>query len=344
MGKYNTIYNDLDNTTLHSLFSSENWNKMNGEQRLGACQEVENRLAAERGTEPREVICSEMEGCTYGYQYGNTIELNSSLLNDGVFHVEYKDFDGNTQMRTVPVNSPSWEVFDTVNHEDMHGYWEDMGIMPETYIQFDTDANLYRIQGCEKSAFEAGERNTFAAIKDIEESLGIKDPEALVYLDAHSENSFQESLEEAKLLYNDNDIEDTLNSYIANTDLGITPANASPSYEAIDDLYYQQCVENYLNSEQTETEESTQIISTSQSSELVEDGSGIFNDFSQSNVSGYSAVLEDDGAVIQSSEDYSAEADGAGISSSASYDGAQLSGESSSSYDAGDGGEDRGIE
>lgn len=347
MGKYNTIYSSLDPTTLRSLFSSERWNGLSGEQKLDACQEVENRLAAERGTEPREVKCSEIEGCTYGYQYGDTIELNSRLLNDGIFQVTYKDFNGDIQTRTVSVDSPSWEVFDTVNHEDMHGYWEDLGIMPETYIQFDSDSNLYRIQGCEKSAFEAGERNTLAAIREVESALGIKDPDAQTYIEKHSESSFQESLDNAKLLYNDNDIENTLNTFITNNDLGISPTNPSPSYEAIDDLYYQQCMDNFVNSEHSVSEESANL-TTAEAFETIADGSEVLNNISFSESSNYFSELGEDGAVIYTANEYSEasiEADGAELSESASYDSGALSAESSSSsYDTESSGENWGIE
>ena len=132
MGRNNTIYNSLNDHSLYSLFSSRNWNNLSNNQKLDACQEIENRLAAERGTEPREVLVADMNDGCYGYQYKDTITLNSNVVNDGVFRVTGTDLNGNTQTRFVDVNAASWEIFDTIHHEDLHGYWEDAGIMPDT--------------------------------------------------------------------------------------------------------------------------------------------------------------------------------------------------------------------
>lgn len=245
MARITTGYESYTSTQLHSFFTTNAWRSLDADSRLSICQEVENRLANARGTEPREVISKPMNGAVYGEQYGDTIAINSHILNDNVFRTTYTDFAGNIRTRESEVLAPGWETLDTVNHEDMHGFWEDQGIMPDTYIQYDTDADLYRIQGCEKAAFLAGEKNTLAAIQDVVRATGVVDPDAQIYLDNHMEDSYRQSLENAARNYNDPNIEATLNTHISNTDQGIEIENPSFSYDAIDCLYSQQCYDNF---------------------------------------------------------------------------------------------------
>ena len=324
MGRYTTIFDSFNNNSLYSLFSSSNWNNLSNEKKLAACQEIENRLAAGRGTEPREIQLEDMNNGCYGYQYKDTIVLNSNLVNDGVFRTTVTDLNGNTQTRFVNVEAAGWEIFDTIHHEDMHGYWEDMGIMPDTYIQSDTAYSLYRIQACEKAAFESGENKTVSVIKELEEKFNMNDPEAAVYLNSHSVDSYQKELDFARTLYNDNDIENTLNTFIKNNDLGIAPPDMSSSYEAIDNLYYQQCVDNFLAQNNTLNNESFNQVST----EFVNDGSELLNSCQSSD---YSAEISDDGAFISEASTVSVGYDGADISSSNESSGISSS---SVSYDS----------
>jgi hypothetical protein len=184
----------------------------------------------------------------------------------------------------------------------MHGYWEDLGIMPDTYITYESDPNLYRIQACERAAFDAGERNTFSVIKEVEMFLGIVDPDAQTYINNHSQDNYQNCLNAAKALYNDENIESTLNSYITNTDLGIVPENPSASYDAIDNLYYMQSLDLFLGVETKEnilTEQSTSFQNTSH---IIKDGSEIFNVDTLTNQNSLSSGYVDDGISVFSSE------------------------------------------
>ena len=152
----------------------------------------------------------------------------------------------------------------------------------------------------------------------------MQDPEATVYLNNHSVDSFQKELDFAKSMYNDNDIENTLNTFIENNDLGITPSEMSDSYEAIDNLYYQQCVDNYLAQDNNLKTESM----TQNNSEFIDDGSELLNSYQSTD---YTSGISDDGAFIGESSSISVGYDGADISSSNESSGISSS---SASYDS----------
>lgn len=78
-----TIYRDYTLNELHTLFNSDNWrNHMSFSERLDACQEVENRYAAENGVPPCTVRHEPMDDVCYGEQRGSSIYLNTYLLKD----------------------------------------------------------------------------------------------------------------------------------------------------------------------------------------------------------------------------------------------------------------------
>lgn len=65
-------FSNYSSIQLHSLFSSKTWNKLSFEDKVGACQEVENRYALSNGVAPCTIQTAKMQGGTYGYQIGNT--------------------------------------------------------------------------------------------------------------------------------------------------------------------------------------------------------------------------------------------------------------------------------
>ena len=52
MSIYNTNYENYSQSQLTALFSSDTWNSLSFSQRLNACQEIENRYAAENNVHP----------------------------------------------------------------------------------------------------------------------------------------------------------------------------------------------------------------------------------------------------------------------------------------------------
>ncbi|MCR4642140.1 MAG: hypothetical protein K5697_08945 [Lachnospiraceae bacterium] len=231
-----TGYEDLSQVQLHTLFSSGQWSFLSFEDRMNACQEVENRYAAENHVAPCTVVPRQMDGGTYGWQSGRIICLNESLVKDGCFSVTYTDENQLSQTSLVPVEAPNWNVLDTVYHEGTHGIQESLGMVPDTYVTCDTDRDLYRIQKIEKEAYAQGQNRTLQAIGEVERETGLSDPEKGNYVTYIRNDSFQSSLRDAELRYNDPDIENTLAQVIYDRDYGIIPKEPSESYQIINRL------------------------------------------------------------------------------------------------------------
>lgn len=231
-----TGYENLSQNQLHGLFSSETWNSLSFGERINACQEVENRFAADHNTEPCNVTHQQMDGAAYGWQSGQTICLNTSLVRDGCFNVMYCDENGVSQTAQIPAMAPSWNTLDTVYHEGTHGVQEATGNMPSTYISPDMDGDLYRIQGIEKEAYTIGQSRTLNALNEVENSSGKLDAARNDYFTSVKNDSFQAALQDAAKHYNDPNIESTLQSVINDRENGVAPDNPSESYQSISTL------------------------------------------------------------------------------------------------------------
>ena len=230
----------MNDDQISSLFHSSNWDRIDSNTRLGLCQEVENRLAEQDGVEARTVIAEKMNGSVYGQQRDDVIAINVDMLNDGVFCTTYTNENGNEVTSVHSVDAPSWNTYDTIVHEHTHGVSLDKDEMPYTYISPKTDYDLYRIQGEERIAFAKGNEMTKEAIAKAEAAMNKEDYQKEDYLESIANDSYEKSLENAKMKYNDPFIDKTLATFINDRDNGITRENASPSYKQIEALYDRQ--------------------------------------------------------------------------------------------------------
>ncbi len=267
-----TGYETLSRVQLHSLFSSKNWHSLSFDERISACQEVENRYAVERGVAPCNITHKEMDGASYGWQSGNTICLNTSMVREGCFHVNYKDENGMSQTARIPVMAPSWNTLDTIYHEGTHGVQEATGRMPSTYISPGMDSDLYRIQMIEKEAYAVGQSRTLDALSEVEKASGELDPARNDYFASVKNDSFQAAFQDAARHYNDPSIDSTLQSVINDREDGIVPDNPSPSYQSINTL----CDSHGIHSSYSASPEI---------SECIDDGSSSFLDESSTSAS-----------------------------------------------------------
>ena len=231
-----TGYENLSQNQLHSLFSSETWSPLSFNERINACQEIENRYAIEHNVEPCNVTHQQMDGASYGWQSGQTICLNTSLVRDGCFNVTYRDENGVMQTAQIPAMAPSWNTLDTIYHEGTHGIQEATGNMPATYISPEMDCDLYRIQGIEKEAYAIGQSRTLDALNEVENSSGKLDVSRNDYFASVKNDSFQAALQDAAKHYNDPNIESTLQNVINDRENGVIPENPSESYQSISAL------------------------------------------------------------------------------------------------------------
>lgn len=222
----------LNGIQLDALFRGDNWSRLTVSGRHQACQELENRLAHERGSASREVLLRDMDGSTYGYQFGDYIYINNHVLEEGRF--VSVDAQGNI-IGGYEVDAPGWNVYDTVCHEDEHGAQLDRGEYQTkaSYIESKSDRNLYRIQPDEALAFDAGQGRTMAAISRQIDYWHQVDPDMKLYLDDVRDDRYDTALATAKEDYGDEDIENTLRQFVHDRENGLLPANPSFSYRSL---------------------------------------------------------------------------------------------------------------
>ncbi len=258
-----TIYSNYSNAQLYELFRAENWHsdKMNDVQRQQALQELSDRDALASGTRKCPV---EVSGSTnpYGaYNHGTgKISLNDEFVNKGT---NCKD------PYHSPIRAANLRAMNTIYHENRHSWQHELVERPpregddlqlrsdlaanfhgSNYIRpsADTDVyDLYRIQVCEKDANEAGEAKTMAAMKELEPyHNGQTDPNMGQYAGQIS-RSYQDSLERARIRYDDPHVEQTLQRAMNDNafhDRAI-PENQRDSYYRIRTLMARQEIDDY---------------------------------------------------------------------------------------------------
>ncbi len=236
MTTYETKYSSLTDSGFYTLFSTDSWASLSLNDKLEACQEAENRQAAEYGVQPSHVTLQNMEGSRYGYHCDSTTYLNTSMVDKGVFTVTWEDDKGNSHTDLVPISAPNWNVLDTVFHEGIHGIQDEEGRAQLVYVNPKSDPDIYRIQADEKEAYQNAQSKTLLAIESVELETGKADANKEAYLDVIRSDSFQSSLINAMQSYNDPDIEKTLQNVIDDLENGIRNDNPSPSYSDLRDM------------------------------------------------------------------------------------------------------------
>ncbi len=222
----------LTQAQLHSLFAPSTWQGLSIHTRRDICQEVANRYASAHGTAPCRVTMAPMEGATYGYHQGGIITLNQYILGSGKFLTRDLDSQGIPCYREHDAPGGSWQVLETVYHEANHGLQDAQGRDPFTYVEPETDYDLYRIQPCEAEAFAEGQSRTLEAIQES----GVRDSDTSAYIQTVKANNYYSHLEEARENYRDPDIENTLAQVIRDRDTGSLPQVQSDSYRQLDAL------------------------------------------------------------------------------------------------------------
>ena len=299
--QYNTPYSNYSQSKLNALFSTDNWNGLSFSEKMSACQEIENRYAAEYNVQPCIVTHEKMEGACYGWQSGSTICLNSYLVQDGQFCTHFTDQNGLPQEIRTDALAPGWNTLDTLYHEGTHGIQERTGRMPSTYISPEMDGNLYRIQGIEKEAYAAGQIRTLNALSEYEKEVGHLDAGRNDYIASVKNDSFQSALVDAARNYNDPNIEQTLQDVISDRENNITRENATDSYKAINDLCDTYNIHSSVNIDRSENLNSGIQHDISSSCNITSVDVNIGQDVVPQNDMGYASI--DDGMGNLESED-----------------------------------------
>lgn len=206
-------YHDID---LYKMFAGSEWDNLDVDDRKSLLQEVENRAAAKRGTEARTLTFDDLEGGTLGYQKGDSIVINSNLVERGAYRVNVNNKeDGTVTSRDVKLPASNWHLLDTVFHEDTHGIQEDenRGQTVKSYIESESNYMLYRLGPDEREAFRNGQGKTLSVIDYVTEYGEINDPTMRIYVNSVKNDSEDALVEEAKILYNDPNIEEHIDTW-----------------------------------------------------------------------------------------------------------------------------------
>lgn len=231
---YDTAFRNLSDRELHCFCHSSNWEQLSPEARLQVCQELHNRYADEHHMERCEVTAEPMRGTLFG-EYdpsSGSIHLNQSVLEDGTIvtqNGEHRAYEGSNA-----------ETIDTLFHETSHAYDDQLAQAAENHLEgaqantellndaqlrnLDVDLtrasnsiyitkneDMYRVQDCEKRAFEAGESETRHVMDDAVRVLGRDEQYETYQQNLELNAGYNESLDNLKAAYHDNDIAQTLN-------------------------------------------------------------------------------------------------------------------------------------
>lgn len=214
---------------INEQFRSAQWDRLSYESRKAACQQLENCLAAERNSRPRQIVSVKMEGETFGYQYGNRIFINDYILKNNAFMTK----NGLSQIPAC-----GWQTYDTICHEDLHGMMEDMKAgQTFTYISAAKNYDIYRIQYDEKYAFAVGQDRTLTAILDEMKIHGLE-ADMIDYKNAAKEDRYQDRVAFAEQHFGIPDITRELDQLVSDKENGIVPATPSSGYLKLDNMLY----------------------------------------------------------------------------------------------------------
>ena len=237
---YDTQYRDLSDEQMSCMFHSRFWNGFPADIKLAACQEMHNRFADEHHMQRCLVKVAPMEGTLYGYFDGvGSIYVNQSVLENGV------TVNADGTLRTAPGSNA--ETLNTLFHESSHAYdhqlseavlvaqdgktvnveiikdAQDRGLDIDLVRASDAvyipgvpgngawDDDLYRVQDCEKRAFQTGEDETAAFMEKACKKLG-PDPEYNAYaVNLQHNNSYEKAFGNLKTIYGIDNVEQVLN-------------------------------------------------------------------------------------------------------------------------------------
>lgn len=117
-GVHTTVYTELSDDALYSMYRGEVWFNMDENSRLELLQETVNRSAAHNGEIGAcEVRFSDLGSNTLGQQSGNIIELNRFVFAEDKYIHEY-----NGHIIEEAVKDSNMLALETVLHEDIHAW------------------------------------------------------------------------------------------------------------------------------------------------------------------------------------------------------------------------------
>ncbi len=231
-----TQYHNASDNELADLFHSSNWNNLSHDEKLAACQEVANRDALAHGMTPVEVEPSNLRCTQFGYYSSSDgkIHTNESVLNNGTIlcangeEIAYAGSNAETLNTIFHENSHAYDAqlsqaisdkqngfsYNSAIIEDAESRGIDIDLARASdtiYVPFEQNTDAYRVQYCEKRAYENGEKNTAEFFEKSEAHLG-RDEEYAAYTERLEDaDSYYSALNNLKTVYGDDSFDKTMN-------------------------------------------------------------------------------------------------------------------------------------
>lgn len=285
-GSHPTIYAGLSDKELYSMCRKETWSHLDEGQRQQFLQETANRFCAESGMigSCKLVFSDELKANESGLQDGAMIYLNRSHFVD---EVAVKNYHGREV--SYKLDDANMRALTTVFHECTHGWQNQIidgtiscsneervreykandftvsavkdsngMIKPGSQylsgeLQGEAGYYLYYLQSTERDAFRLSEARTEYIMNYLTEKYG-DEPSFQAYRKELAANGYQANVEQAKRLFQNENIEKDINRTLMNMHYG-TNIPVDPRTEQLVKaemmLSYNSIYQNHLSEEET---------------------------------------------------------------------------------------------
>ncbi len=245
-GIHPTIYENLSNTELISLYRESSWSTMDENSRQQLLQETVNRSAAAKGELGAcEVRFADLDSSLLGQQSGNVIDVNRTVFAQDLYIHNYSGHI--IEEKAVDSNMRALE---TVLHEDIHA-WQDQCMngtiqcMDEHLLSeynsnnftssFVPDGNggkqlgshylngitqttgyyMYYFQSTERDAHLYSEQRAMQAAKCLQQMYG-SDKSLLTYQKNVLLNGYQATYQKGQAIFGNNNFDKEINQVLSN--------------------------------------------------------------------------------------------------------------------------------
>lgn len=238
---YKTGFSNLTDKQLYSFYTSEKWNELSSNAKTQLLQETANRETAAYGnTYSVEVKLANFTGALYGTQNGQTVTLNSNMVEDGKLRGEREG-----KQVEIDMNDSNWKSLETVFHEVRHSWQNEVSAerikaeegLKETFesnnftisdvdgkpgLQYMKGVNnfdMYRLNPTEADANIYAQNKTMSIIDGLRNE-GKTDASMEAYSNYIAKNGYDAKLAEMKSKYGedvDKQVEQVLKNFYNNT-------------------------------------------------------------------------------------------------------------------------------
>lgn len=232
-----TMYSDLSDSALRSMYDEGVWFNLNEAQRHDLLQETVNREAIANGNKYScEVVFENMDNQTAGAQVGNTIFMNREMFVNDKMSVEY-----NGKTITYNMFDSNFQAYETVMHEHQHVLQDAIangtveadaetkalfeangftvsdvnGERGSQYLLGEVDFSMYMLNPTEADAFKVSQEKTNTLIAELNSQYGEKASNA-TYADRMTRESYAVKLEQYKELYNNPNVDKEVANVLMN--------------------------------------------------------------------------------------------------------------------------------